>query len=107
MIREEKHPIWNRRTKVAVLISVAMIYLIGIFIWGLCIDPDLYGVHYEHKFLAPNVHHLFGTDFMGRDMSYRCIKGLSNSLVVGILAAAVSSVIALILGIAAAVFGGL
>ncbi len=49
---------------------------------------------------------MFGTDFVGRDMFYRCVKGLSNSLIIGILASLVSSVIALVAGIASAVFGG-
>lgn len=106
MVRQERYPLWNRRTKVALLASIALIYLIGIFIWGLCLEPSLYGVNYDNKFLAPCMAHWFGTDFMGRDMFYRCIKGLSNSLMIGVLAAAFSSVIALILGIAAAIFGG-
>lgn len=97
---------WNRRTKVALLISLAIIYLVGIFIWGLILEPSSYGVDYSQKFVAPCLNHWFGTDFMGRDMFYRCIKGLSNSLVVGVLAAGFSSVLALLLGIVAAIFGG-
>lgn len=96
----------NRKTMVIVLSAAAIIYLAGIFIWGLFMDPADYAVHYENKFIAPCGEHLFGTDFMGRDMFARCIKGLSNSLVIGVLAATVSSVIALVMGIASAVFGG-
>ncbi|MGN0293648.1 MAG: ABC transporter permease, partial [Lachnospiraceae bacterium] len=98
--------IFNRKTMVIVLSAAAIIYLAGIFIWGLLMDPADYAVHYENKFIAPCKDHLFGTDFMGRDMFARCIKGLSNSLVIGVLAATVSSVIALVMGIASAVFGG-
>lgn len=98
--------IFNRKIKVVVLIIIAVIYLAGIFLWGIVLDPDTYAVHYENKFLSPCAEHLFGTDFMGRDMFFRCIKGLSNSLIIGILAAAVSSVLALFLGIVSAVFGG-
>ena len=106
MTRQERNLSWNRRTKVALLSGIAIVYLIGIFIWGLCLNPGCYGVDYSQKFLAPSIEHWFGTDFMGRDMFYRCIKGLSNSLIVGVLAAGVSSILALILGIAAAIFGG-
>lgn len=106
MTRQEWNLSWNRRTKVALLSGIAIVYLIGIFIWGLCLNPGCYGVDYSQKFLAPSIEHWFGTDFMGRDMFYRCIKGLSNSLIVGVLAAGVSSILALILGIAAAIFGG-
>lgn len=98
--------IFNRKTLVTVLMVLAVVYLVGIFLWGLFMNPSAYAVHYENKFIAPCKEHPFGTDFMGRDMFARCIKGLSNSLVVGVLAAAFSSVLALILGIASAVFGG-
>ena len=98
--------IMNRRTLVTVFVAVALVYLVGVFFWGIFMDPSAYAVHYENKFIAPCSDHPFGTDFMGRDMFARSIKGLSNSLIVGVLAAAFSSVVALILGIASAVFGG-
>lgn len=106
MVSEQNKSLWNRRTKVALLISLAVIYLVGIFIWGLWMHPTAYEVNYSQKFISPSMAHWFGTDFMGRDMFYRCIKGLSNSLVVGVLAAGISSILALILGVAAAIFGG-
>lgn len=87
------------------MLVVSVSYLMGAFLWGLFMNPEKYAVHYADKFLAPSLEHLFGTDFVGRDMFYRCIKGLSNSIVVGILASAVSSVVALVLGIASAVCG--
>ena len=96
----------NRKTLVVFLSVLAVVYLLGIFVWGIVMDPNEYAVHYENKFIAPCLEHLFGTDFMGRDMFARCIKGLSNSLIIGILASIVSSIVALILGIASAVFGG-
>ena len=102
----DKRQIWNRRILVAFLVSVAVIYLTGIFFWGISMDPSCYDTNYADKFISPGSKHWFGTDFVGRDMFYRCIKGLSNSLIVGILASVVSSVIALVAGIASAVFGG-
>ncbi len=96
----------NRRMLVAAVMVFAFVYLLVIFLWGTFMDPFWYAIQYENKFLPPGKGHLFGTDFMGRDMFYRCIKGLSNSLVIGVLASAVSSVLALILGIASATFGG-
>lgn len=98
--------ILNRKMMLIVLIAIAAVYLVGVFLWGACMDPASYGVHYENKFIAPCKEHLFGTDFMGRDMFARSIKGLSNSLIIGVLAALISSVIALIMGIVSAVFGG-
>ena len=57
-------------------------------------------------FAPPSFIHPFGTDYMGRDMFFRSLKGLSNSIMVGLASTAVSSVIALALGVAAAVKGG-
>lgn len=102
----DKKKFWNRRVMVVLLVSVAVIYLAGIFFWGIFMDPSCYDSNYADKFMAPGIKHLFGTDFVGRDMFYRCVKGLSNSLIIGILASLVSSVIALVAGIASAVFGG-
>lgn len=96
----------NRRINTVILSTVAVVYLFGIFIWGLSMDASCYEVNYSNKFLPPGWGHLFGTDFLGRDMFYRTIKGLSNSLIIGVLASIVSSIIALIAGIASAVFGG-
>ena len=97
----------NRKTMVLILVGIAAAYLLCIFFWGLCMDPLEYSVHYENKLLAPSKQHLFGTDAMGRDMFKRCIKGLSNSLVIGLLASVVSAFVALFLGIASAIFGGM
>ncbi|HHY26391.1 MAG TPA: ABC transporter permease [Desulfitobacterium dehalogenans] len=96
----------NIRTKMLILIIISSIYLFGILIWGFFMDESLYAVNYTHKFSPPGQEHLLGTDYMGRDMFYRSIKGLSTSLIIGVLASAVSSVLALLLGIAAATIGG-
>lgn len=104
-LQNQKHFL-NRRTLALILITVAVLYLLVIFFWGIFMDPSEYGVHYENKLLSPSGEHLFGTDAMGRDMFKRCIKGLSNSMVIGILASGFSSVVALLFGIASAVFGG-
>ena len=49
--------------------------------------------------------YLFGTDWMGRDMFVRTVAGLSMSIRLGLLTAAVSAVIAFLLGASAAVLG--
>lgn len=97
---------WNTRAKILLYIVLALIYLAGVLLWGILMDPEAYAVDYSAKFLPPGAGHLFGTDLMGRDMLFRCIKGLSTSIVIGMLAAAFSSLIALAAGVAAAVIGG-
>ena len=44
----------------------------------------------------PSFAHLFGTDWMGRDMFIRTIKGLSLSIMIGIGASIISSLLFLI-----------
>lgn len=101
-----KEKVFNRRVFVVILMAVAITYLVGVFVWGLFMNPRTYDANYANKFLAPSLAHPFGTDFIGRDMFHRTIKGLSNSIIIGVLASIVSSIIALVAGIASAVFGG-
>ncbi|WP_018085272.1 ABC transporter permease [Desulfurispora thermophila] len=53
----------------------------------------------------PSLQYPFGTDWLGRDMLARTLQGLTLSLKVGLLAATVSSLLALGLGLAAATLG--
>lgn len=101
-----KEKVFNRRVLVVILMAVAFTYLIGVFVWGLFMNPHTYEANYGNKFLSPSLAHPFGTDFIGRDMFHRTIKGLSNSIIIGVLASIVSSIIALVAGISSAVFGG-
>ncbi|MDR1028790.1 MAG: ABC transporter permease [Clostridiales Family XIII bacterium] len=96
----------STRTGLLVLILVASAYLLFIFFRGVFMDPELYASRFADKFLAPSLAHPFGTDFTGRDMLFRSIKGLSASLVIGLIASVISSVIGLVFGIASAVVGG-
>lgn len=54
----------------------------------------------------PSLHHLFGTDSIGRDLWARVVYGARVSLVVGFGAVALSLVIGTSLGLTAGVFGG-
>ncbi|MBM6836928.1 ABC transporter permease [Clostridium saudiense] len=96
----------NRRKRIVLYITISIIYLLTILIVGLTMNPDKYAVDYSAKFISPSLGHLFGTDFMGRDMFWRCIKGLSNSILIGIFASVVSSFIALVFGVSSAIIGG-
>ena len=101
-----KQPRFNTKKKLMIYIALAAIYLIVVMVAGLVMDPEMYGVHYEDSFLAPSLAHPFGTDIMGRDMFWRSVKGLSNSILIGLAASVVSSVIALVFGAVSAVSGG-
>ncbi len=96
----------NRRRTTIVIILFLGALLIAITVIGVFLDPESYAPQFANKNLAPCVRHLFGTDWMGRDMFARTIKGLSISICIGLIASAFTSVIALFLSVAAATFGG-
>lgn len=96
----------NRRTKTLLLVCLIAGILIVIAAAGLLMNPDSYGPNYAAKKLPPSMKHFFGTDYLGRDMFCRTIKGLSNSIMLGTAAATFSAFMALILGIVAASAGG-
>ncbi len=105
--KKERDGFWNQRRKTFFWIWLAVVYVMLILLDGWGMPPENYGVDYGAKFIAPCFSHPFGTDYMGRDMFFRSIKGLSNSIVIGVIASAVSSLFALALGVAAAVRGGI
>lgn len=96
----------NRRKKTLFLIICAIIFLLAVAIIGITMNPKSYAPNYEAKSLAPSLKHLFGTDYLGRDMFARTIKGLSTSLLLGLLAATISGFIALTFGLISATLGG-
>ncbi len=55
----------------------------------------------------PHTHHLFGTDWLGRDMFTRVVKGLNLSLTIGLVASLFSTLIAIILGVCSGLSGGM
>lgn len=82
-----------------------MLLLVAIILMGRLLAPRAMQVDFSAKNLAPSLAHLFGTDWMGRDMLCRTLAGLSTSVLVGLFSAAVSSVIALVLAGVAALGG--
>lgn len=69
------------------------------------LDEGRITTNLNERNLPPSFEHLFGTDWLGRDMFTRTIMGLSLSMAVGFIGAFSSTIIALILGMAAAVMG--
>lgn len=95
----------NRRKRVLTGLAVSVIFLTVICVLGICSTEAARVTDFTRKNIAPCTDFIFGTDWMGRDMFVRTLKGLSISILIGVLAAAVSAVIALILGVASAVLG--
>ena len=68
----------NLRQKTLLYIVVSVVFLLIILIWGGFMDKNSYGVDFTVRNNPPSLKHIFGTDWMGRDMLTRTIKGLSN-----------------------------
>lgn len=96
----------NQRLR-GVLTAVLIVVLIaGIYLAGTLLPDSALRADFTRKSLAPSWQHPFGTDFLGRDMLVRTVKGLSLSLTVGAAASAVSALIALAVGVTAALGRG-
>lgn len=96
----------NRRKSTVLLLSFAYAVLLAVALAGGLASGPAGVTDFTRKNLPPSLTHLFGTDWMGRDMLARTLAGLSLSIRIGVLTAALSGAIALVLGTASAVFGG-
>ena len=92
----------NLRQKTLLTIGLTGLILLIIFISGWMTDANL-PTDFAIKMQAPSFAHPFGTDWMGRDMLTRTMKGLSLSIVIGVGASVISSIIATILAFVASV----
>lgn len=95
----------SNRKLTALLTAVSALVLLAVVAAGAILAPDAAQTDFAQKNLAPSLAHPFGTDWMGRDMLARTVAGLSLSILVGLLAAVASSLIALGLGTLAALGG--
>lgn len=97
----------NRRlTSIIIAIAIVAI-LIAIYLSGALLPESALRADFSQKFQPPSLEHLFGTDYLGRDMFVRTIKGLSLSLTIGAIASVISAIIALIVGTTAALGKGI
>jgi len=55
---------------------------------------------------APSWAHPFGTDNLGRDMLSRCLYGAQMSVLIGVLVAALATIVSALIGIVSGYFGG-
>lgn len=95
----------NRRRRVLAGLVLSLVFLAVVCIGGILCKEQARVTDFSVKNLAPCLKYPFGTDWMGRDMLARTLAGLSMSIGLGMLSAAVSACIALLLGIAAATMG--
>ena len=92
----------NRRTRLLLSTVLIGILMIAAFAAGRWIPDEAVASNFAQAKAPPSWTHPFGTDWLGRDLFLRTLKGLSTSLTVGIAASAISAVAAVLIGIAAA-----
>lgn len=95
----------NRRQKARLLLIFSVAFLAATAIFGVVLHDAAMVTDFSRKNIAPCLKYPFGTDWLGRNMFYRTLTGLSMSILIGVLAAGVSAIMALILGICAATLG--
>lgn len=96
---------WNRRQKSKFLLAFSILFLVIVVVTGYFCREAAMITDFSRKNLAPCLRYPFGTDWLGRNMFYRTLTGLSMSILIGVCAAGVSALVALALGVSAAVFG--
>ncbi|SER47992.1 peptide/nickel transport system permease protein [Gracilibacillus ureilyticus] len=70
-----------------------VILLVLLYVISMLIDPDKISIQLEERNLPPGFSHLFGTDWLGRDMFLRTMKGIELSITVGLLTAVLSTIV--------------
>ena len=90
--------------KVALYLLITTIVLVFILPFIYTVSP--YELNPSKILQAPSLEHIFGTDRLGRDVLARVLEGGQTSLIIGFLAASISSIIGLFIGINAGYFKG-
>jgi peptide/nickel transport system permease protein len=107
-VRPMRKDVWRRfkRDKAAMVALVFIVFLVVVAIFAPLIAPHGFAELTDDSRQGPSMHHLFGTDVIGRDMFSRVVYGARVSLTIGILASTLSMGIGLLMGAMAGFFGG-
>ncbi|MFD1614222.1 ABC transporter permease [Gelatiniphilus marinus] len=87
----------RKRALLASVLAVALLLILVIS--GFFMGDNGLAVNLDAQNNAPSWKHPFGTDWLGRDMFVRTVKGLALSFWVGLLAAFLSALISLVLSL--------
>ncbi|WP_430021591.1 ABC transporter permease [Paenibacillus sp. MABNR03] len=91
----------NPRKRALIRGSFALIWIAIVWLTGFMLPAESTLTSLMDRNLAPVWAHPFGTDWLGRDMFMRTLKGLATSIQVGLLAACGGGLVALLLGLVA------
>ncbi len=101
--------VWRtfRQNKAALISACILLILILFVIFGPAMNRyDYYSNDYAKLDMSPNADNWFGTDSLGRDMWTRCWIGGRVSLLIAVIATAISYVIGMIIGGISGYYGG-
>jgi len=93
----------QRQAVVALATLVAITVLVPVTVGLFAIDPQAMSAD---VLAPPSTRHLFGTDYLGRDVLVRLLHGVTTSLLVGAAVAVTATAIGVILGLLAGFYGG-
>ncbi|MDF2837881.1 MAG: transporter permease [Paenibacillus sp.] len=96
---------FNGRRRLMATAAVTGLLLAGIALCAWLLGERGSSMDLDQTDLQPSLSHLFGTDWLGRDMLARTTQGLALSVGVGMAGAAGSALIATAMGLAAASLG--
>lgn len=97
-----------RRNRMSVLGLVLLVAFAAVTLIGWAATPfDPHSVNVGPRMAPPGAVHLMGTDELGRDVLSRVLEGMRASLMVGVSAALISSLLGVSVGAVAGFFGGL
>lgn len=97
-----------RRHRMAVFGTITLILLVLYAVGGAFIFPESYSNYTDTKLRlqAPSAAHPFGTDTVGRDILARTIYGGQISLMIGLFAVVVETIVGVVIGAIAGYYGG-
>lgn len=95
----------NKRARTIFLILFTLMLFAALFTSAYLVGEEGLLTNFMIRNMAPSWDHPFGTDWLGRDMLTRTLKGLCISLGIGMCAALCSTIVSLTLGTAAATMG--
>ena len=71
---------WNRRQRLLAYTMLMLLAVLAAFAAGVLIPESAVAPDFASAKLPPSLAHPFGTDWLGRDLFLRTLKGLSVSL---------------------------
>lgn len=95
----------NNRQKMVANMIISLLFLGLVVILNFSLSESRLAMNFTLQKTPPTLQNLFGTDWLGRDMLTRTIKGLALSIRIGLISSVTSVGIALLLGITSATLG--